>query len=453
MIGETLPATISLPYPHAGQRAVMREMRRFNWLSAGRRWRKTTLGVSVAITGIPELGMRGALDGASLIWGAPTYDQVRIAWDEMRHGVGSAADFAQVRMTAEFPTGGRVVFRSLDDPDNARGHTADGVLIDEAGDVKEAAWYEVLRPVLIDTDGWALVKGTPKGRNWFWREWMKAHDRDDSAAWQVPTKGCRIEGGRLVREPHPLENPDIPWGEIVHLFNTLPIRVFQQEILAQFLEGEGAVFRNIAANMTAPQTTPQEHSGHKIVAGVDWARLADFTAVSVGCATCKAEVARDRFNQIEYAFQRDRIAALCDKWRIATLLIELNSIGAPNLEMLQREGLPVQGFQTTPQTKLPLIQNLALSLEKEEFAFQPDNVWTGELEAYEQKINPYTSRTSYSAPEGMHDDTVIARALMLRALHQIPGRFTQSEALEQQSKWAVGRSNGKQESGANWRKF
>lgn len=448
-----MATTISLPFPHAGQRAVLHEMRRFNWLSAGRRWRKTTLGVSIAITGVPELGLRGALDGASLIWGAPTYDQVRIAWDEMRHGAGSVANFAQGRMTAEFPTGGRVVFRSLDDPDNARGHTADGVLIDEAGDVKEAAWYEVLRPVLIDTNGWALVKGTPKGRNWFWREWLSAHGRGDSAAWQVPTKGCRIENGQLVRDPHPMENPDIPWGEIVHLFNTLPIRVFEQEILAQFLEGEGAVFRNIPANMTAPQTTPQEHSGHRIVAGVDWARLADFTAVSLGCVDCRQEVARDRFNQIEYAIQRDRIKALCEAWRVSTLLVEENSIGAPNLEMLRREGLQAHGFQTTAQSKPPLIQSLALSLEKVEFAFQPDAVWTGELEAYEQKVSAVTGRAQYSAPEGMHDDTVIARALMLEAMHRIPGKMRADEALVKRSTWAVGNNNGNGERGGNWRKY
>ena len=79
-----------------------------------------------------------------------------------------------------------------------------------------------------------------------------------------------------------------------------------------------------------------------------------------------------------------------------------------------REGLPVSGFNTTAQSKPPLIENLALALEKEEWKFIDDPIWTGELQAYEQKINRHTNRSTYNAPAGMHDDTVIARALMLR---------------------------------------
>ena len=61
-------------------------------------------------------------------------------------------------MTVTLPNAGRIVFRSLDNPDNARGHTADGVVIDEVGHIKPAAWYEVLRPMLIDTGGWGLLR-------------------------------------------------------------------------------------------------------------------------------------------------------------------------------------------------------------------------------------------------------------------------------------------------------
>jgi hypothetical protein len=237
---------IRLPFPHPGQQTVRRQAQRFNWLAAGRRWRKTTLGMAIAV--------ERAVDGQRWIWGAPTYDQVRICWNEMKYAARPMANFTQSRMVAEFPTGGRVVFRSLDDPDNARGHTADGAIIDEAEKVKGAAWYEVIRPMLMDTGGDAWLMGTPLGRNWFWKEHILAVDREDSANWQIPTLGCEIvDDVQLVRKVHPLENPDIPWAEIVHLFETLPRRTFQQEILAQFLEGQGAVFRNISACCTLHQ--------------------------------------------------------------------------------------------------------------------------------------------------------------------------------------------------------
>jgi hypothetical protein len=70
-----------------------------------------------------------------------------------------------------------------------------------------------------------------------------------------------------------------------------------------------------------------------------------------------------------------------------------------------------------------LIENLALALERAEFQFIGDPKWTAELEAYERKVNPTTQRSSYSAPQGMHDDTVIARALMIRAATQYGVEF------------------------------
>ena len=407
MTGDT--AKIRLPFPHPGQQAVRNEARRFNWLSAGRRWRKTTLAMAIAV--------EAAVDGEQIIWGAPTHDQVRIGWNETKQATGGIFTFNVQRGMAEYPpSGGAIIYRSLDDPDNARGHTADGVVIDEVGDVKQAAWYEVMRPMLIDTGGWMWGMGTPRGRNWFFREHRAAMDRDDSQCWQVPTVGCEIVDGQLIRKPHPLENPDIKFSEIEQLYATTPMDIFRQEIMAEFIEGEGVVFRNIMACMGAElDPDPKDHEGHHIVVGVDWGKQQDFTAISVGCVTCKQELARDRFNQIDYHFQRERLKVLTDKWNATSILVETNAMGEPIFEELQRMGMPVQAFVTTGTSKPPLIENLALALEREEWQFQDDPVWTAELEAYERKVSPTTGRSQYSAPEGLHDDTVIARALMVKS--------------------------------------
>ena len=412
-IGVKYKPKIRLPFPHRGQMVVQQQAKRFNVLSAGRRWRKTTLAMCIAV--------EGAMRGYALLWGAPTFDQVRIGWNETRQACGGYAKFVQQRMTVEFPDGGRIIYRSLDDPDNARGHTADGVVIDEAGDVKARAWYEVLRPMLIDTSGWAWLIGTPRGRNWFWREWVNSQDRDDSMAWQVPTLGVEVVNGILRRKPHPLENPDIGFAEIERIFQTTPEDIFRQEILAEFLEHEGQVFRNIAACLHAPQSTPEEHAGHRIVMGCDWAKSQDFTVLSVVCADCKQELAFDRFNQIDYHVQRQRLTTLAERWGVTRIETELNSIGTPVFEELQRAGLPVFGFMTTATSKPPLIESLALALEREEMQWLDIPVATAELEAYERKVSLATGRSSYSAPEGLHDDSVIARALAVRAMnHHAP---------------------------------
>lgn len=75
----------------------------------------------------------------------------------------------------------------------------------------------------------------------------------------------------------------------------------------------------------------------------------------------------------------------------------------------------IQGFVFTATSKPPLIDNLRLTLEKEEFQFLNIPIATAEMEAYEMKVN-LMGRASYNAPAGVHDDTVIARALMRRAM-------------------------------------
>lgn len=335
-------------------------------------------------------------------WFSPTYKMLIEVW---REAVRIFAPITSRRSAQEhrieFITNGVLEFWSLDNPDAARGRKYRRILVDEAAMIPGLidTWQMVLRPTLVDYAGDAWFFSTPKGRNGFWQmfAWGQDADMPEWASWQMPT----------------MTNPKINGSEIEAMRQTLPERVFQQEVLAEFLEGEGSVFRNIAACLHAPETTRQQHSGHRIIAGCDWAKQHDFTCFSVGCLDCRVEVARDRFNKIDYAFQRQRLQELCNTWRPRSILTELNSIGEPIFEELQRSGLPVTGFTTTASTKPPLIENLALALEREEWQFQSDPTWTLELEAYERKVSTVTGRSSYGAPEGMHDDTVIARALMV----------------------------------------
>jgi hypothetical protein len=96
---------------------------------------------------------------------------------------------------------------------------------------------------------------------------------------------------------------------------------------------------------------------------------------------------------------------------VVQIVAEENSIGGPNIEALREEGLPVIAFQTTATSKPPLIESLALAFERREIAILPDAVQLAELQAYERTVSRLTGRSSYNAPEGYHDDTVMALAL------------------------------------------
>jgi len=377
--------------PHPGQAAVHDHPARFKVLAAGRRWGKTRLGVHECLD--------VAANGGRAWWVAPNYKMGEVGWRPLRRmGSKIGAEVRKVDRQIILPNGGDVTVRSADDPDSLRGEGLDLVVMDECAFIQEAAWTEALRPALSDRLGGVIFISTPKGRNWFWRLWQRGTGDDPNwKSWRLPTS----------------DNPYIEASEIEAARLTLPELTFEQEYLAVFLENEGAVFRNIGACVGAP-LIPEPHEGHRIVAGVDWAKQQDYTAISIGCADCRVEIAKDRFNKIDYHYQYKRLASLFHQWHVDNGLIEVNSIGAPGFEALQREGLPVMAFDTTSSSKPPLIENLALTFERAEWQFQADPIWTGELEAYERKVSPITGRSQYSAPDGMHDDTVIARALMVK---------------------------------------
>lgn len=407
---------ITLPRPHDKQRAFIESNAKRKIIVAGRRGGKTT--------GASMLAAMRAMDGGRVLEAAPVSDQTNAFWESVKGYFAEPISDKTVKKNEndrllEFPNGGRIRCKTAHDADTLRGDFADLLILDEYSFMEPDAWELVGMPMLADNNGDAVFIFTPNRRNHAYLMYQRAI-ADETRRWQAWHFTS-------------MDNPYLSASALADLKEDMTDEAYRQEILAEFLEGEGAVFRNIYACMHAQPTEPHEHKfhdadcadhkncgckGHNIVVGVDWAKQHDYTAISVGCADCHVEVARDRFNKIDYHYQRERLKVLCDRWHVSCALVELNSIGEPNFEELQRSGLPVVGFQTTAQSKPPLVENLALALEKVEWQFQSDPVWTGELEAYERKVSPTTGRSQYSAPEGMHDDTVIARALMLRAATQ-----------------------------------
>ena len=364
-------------------------------LSMGRRWGKTVLGGALCGNALAQHGR--------VAWIAPTYKNTRPMWRWLL--LATADDVKAKRVTVsrtdrtiETNRGGFLGIFSGDNVDSVRGEAFHLVVVDEAARIPETAWSDAIMPTLADYDGDAILISTPKGKNWFYHEWLRGSGRgQEIASWMAPTGNN--------------PNPNIK-RTFQLVKDRVPEDTYRQEWLAEFIDA-GSVFRNIAACMHAPAITPKEHAGHTIIAGLDLAKQADFTAISIGCRDCRAEIAIDRFNQVDYLFQVGRIKAICEKWNVQSLLIDSTGVGSPVLEQLQNDGLPAAGFLFTATSKPPLIENMTLALERTEWQFIEDRVWTMELESYERTVSPTTGRSTYSAPDGGHDDCVIARCLML----------------------------------------
>lgn len=387
---------IVLPRLHAGQQQIAREAKRYSVLACGRRFGKSVFGID-RIT-------HPALAGYPVGYYCPTHKMLAEVWrtaNSVLSPVVARRNAQEHRL--ELVTGGVVDMWSLETPDTSRGRKYKRVVIDEAAMVADllGTWDAVIRPTLTDYKGDAFFLSTPKGLNGFHTMFERGLDpeRDTWASWQMPTT----------------TNPHIAQSEVDEAERETPSDLFAQEYLAQFISAAGAVFRNLDACLTAEPSQPDAHNGHRIVMGVDWAQSQDFTVISAVCADCRVEVAIDRFNKIDYGIQRGRLTAMAEAWSVADVLAEENSIGKPNIEQLWSEGLPIRGFNTTAQSKGPLVQSMALALEREEFHWLVDATARNELLSYEAKINPVTNRVTYSAPKGQHDDTVIARCLALKA--------------------------------------
>ena len=360
----------------------------------GRRWGKTMMAGSVALS--------CAAHGAAVAWIPPTYKNARPLWrfaEQMTAPVSKRLRINRTDRTIEFPGGGWLGIYTADNPVGILGEAFDLVILEEAARIAEDVWSETIMPTLADRDGRAMLISTPRGRNWFWREYQAGlADGKTQASFTAPSNAN-------------------PMPQIQRAFEMARTRVsertFRQEWEAQFLDDGGGVFRRVQEAATIPQAI-EPIAGHQYVIGADWGRTNDATWFAVIDVTTKQNVYNDRMIDTDYQLQRTRLQALQQRYNGAPVLAEYNSIGGPQIEALQNMGVIVYAFTTTNSTKAALIDALALAFEQGDLQIINDPILVGELQAYEGKRQP-SGLVVYSAPDGMHDDGVIALALALWA--------------------------------------
>lgn len=378
---------VVLPSRHPAQQRIVEESRRFNVVDCGRRFGKTTLGIDQLATDETLV--------YPCAWFSPTYKMLTEVWREAERifkPIISRRNAQERRL--EFLTGGLLEFWSLDRPEVARGRKYRRLIVDEAALVVELLniWQYVLRPTLIDYAGDAWFLSTPKGRNGFYTmfQWGQDAHLESWISWQMPS----------------MANPHIPPSELEDMRRTMPERVYQQEVMANFLDDAGGVFRRVIEAATA-QEKERPELGHAYLVGVDWAKHSDFTVLTVLDVSTASVVYIDRFNQVDYEVQVGRLLALCERFRPGAVIAERNSMGDPLIEHLQRRGLPMVPFTTTNASKQAAVDNLALAFERGSISILNDPVLIAELQSYEMERTP-SGMLRYSAPKGMHDDCVMS---------------------------------------------
>jgi hypothetical protein len=384
---------IALPVMTPAQRHMNASARRFNVYRCGRRFGKDVLMERRLIRRVEKTQLQA--------WFAPTYrvatENYKVIKDKLAPITTRATESLH---RLELVNGATIEFWSLDNIDAARGRKYGHVTINEAAQAPNLkdAWNFVIRPTLADTRGGADIGGTPKGLNFFYELERDNATNPDWAAFHYTT----------------YDNPHIPRDEIEAMKQSLPSQVFQQEILAEYVES-GSFFQKVqeACVIDAPDD-PAAHIGHRFTAGLDWALTEDFTRLTILCATCGKCVDWWGGNRMDYAMQIEFIIDRLKKWPGVSVMPERNSMGQPNIEQLNRRGVTMLagpdknlGFYTTATTKPELIMKLALALEKQEIKLPRE--YEPEMLAYEVEMS--TVNPKFGAPSGQHDDRVISAAL------------------------------------------
>ena len=221
---------VLLPSPLPHQLDVLLAPARHKVVVCGRRWGKTLLGLLACLEGHgPKRGgYPGALEGAAIWWIAPSFPIGTQIWNDLKHALrGAWLDKHEKQWRIDLPGGGSVTVKSADNPDALRGVGLDGVVLDEAAFMSEAAWINGIRPALADRQGWAMFLTTPNGMNWFHGLFEAAETRPGWLRWQRPTS----------------ENPKIPREELVAAREDMGELTFRQEHLAEFVIAGAGLFK------------------------------------------------------------------------------------------------------------------------------------------------------------------------------------------------------------------
>ncbi|MCX6345483.1 MAG: terminase family protein [Armatimonadetes bacterium] len=394
--------------PHPSQRKWLLADVKTKVAACGRRWGKTeAAAIDVATFAI-------ACPGSVQMIVSPTSDQSRLIFDGIERMMMSSGITRALAKITRTPYPRMSIGRSLvmartadEDGRNLRGHSADRVIVDEAAYVRDCVIQEVISPMLADNNGRLVMVSTPFGKNHFYRTFvrgnreLKTGNSGDCASFTFPS----------------WTNPHISAEYVERQRGEISTRQFAVEYEAQFLDDVGSVFpwEDINAALERPSAGIEYEY---VVAGIDWARYSDFTAiVALGVSESGVKViAMDRFNGMGWSAQIERVVGFLKANAVSQALTDQTSIGDPLLEQLRTKlwdtgaDVLVDGYGFTSQSKRDLVEHLAMKLSHIQLSIPRDETLMRELQYYEYELTQY-GNVRMNARSGSHDDLVVALAL------------------------------------------
>lgn len=374
--------------PHDKQRQIHNSIRYENYkyyvLNIGRQFGKTMLGINSML----DWAINDK--GCHIAWVTPIYKQGKKVFDEMEKATSKSGlfDFNRSDLTIK-GFGSTISFFSGERPDNIRGNTFDYLIIDEYAFTRPELWDEVLSATVLVKGKKVLFISTPKGKNHFYKISLQ-HNYDERYKYFHFTS---------------FDNPMINALDLEERKRNLPSHVFSQEYLAEFVDNASGLFKNVRECINDKPIKTDLLFG-----GLDIGRADDYTVLTIINRNNEL-VFIERWRQDDWTNIINKVASIIKEYKCKTY-VEINNQGDVFYEILKKQcGNLIEPYITSSKTKPIMIEDLAILFEQKEISILDEQYLIDELEAFTYLYNEKTRNVQYSAPQGIHDDSVISLAL------------------------------------------
>lgn len=312
---------------------------------------------------------------------------------------GIVADYSERQAKWVLKNGSQITVRSADGKDSLVSERLHGLVGDECGDWNDGVYDQQLSAMTATTGGPQILAGIPRGMNWFYEKYMnqtRGMPGWDSFAWKTA---------------------DSPYVDAIWLAQRkaeTPERIWRQEYEAEFMTEGGAVFRNVDTCIA-----PAAKRDDEVVIGLDLARTHDWT-VLMAMNSRREWVDHRRVGHVDWSVQRVAVIEMYRRLGASKVVLDATGIqlGAEAVVYdLRNEGLTVEAVHITGEIKKALVQNLMLLFDTSGIRI-PMEAAQEFRQFSAEKMDSGSIR--YSAPQGKHDDAVMATALAVWGMRHLP---------------------------------
>ena len=355
---------------------------------------------------------RGAATNPGSLWWwvGPTNDVGLIGYKTIHHLLEAAVARKWERpFKFRLKTGATVQLKSAQEPEYLRGAGVMGMGLDEAGTPTfDDAWPEI-RTTITATRGRLKIIGNPGDPGSFF-------DRAESWGADPEMPEWSFHPWKFMDRPTAtdadLEQAKRELGE--------ESPEFRRYYLGETVRGDGAFFYGVDKVCTGEPERPV--AGERYIMGVDtsgsYKANPDYFVATVFRESQRRQVHYSRHRGPPSEVQADEICRLAKEYNDAIVMIEVNGPGGPIWQMCRTRGANAYAFETQTKSKGVGLYDYRSDISTRRITLLNDTYQLREHLKFQRRQTGWAGE-KFGAPQGEHDDIVMANMIAAGAMRRI----------------------------------